>query len=658
MYYSRRFKVVSAIGLACFTAPLIAQTQIEEVLVTASKTGAVSTQDISSSVQAFNESTLEKMGVVEFTDFSRSVPGLDVIDKGPGQKTYIMRGISGPGESTVGVYIDNIPMIGSGQDAATSGGNQPDMGAFDMARIEVVRGPQGTLYGQNSVSGIVRYITNKPDASAFESRIQLDGAIVDEGSPDRALRGMVNIPLIDDTMALRLVGYTKSSGGFIDNVVLGKDAACYQRNLPNPGGNGSLIPELSLVQSAACGDGEVASGQEDVNSYTISGLRAQLGYEIDDASSLLLQFFRQETEIDNRTASNPFDSSYSIGPPFVTGSSLFFTDAAGQYETNVRSNEPHEDTSTIFGLEYERDLDWATLTVGLNSMERDITDSLDSSSPARLHRRFMLKPLGPWGGATLSRNDRVISHQEQGVEQKTFEARLAGELTDNLTYITGVYFQDLDTSLNSRVFNTDAQTGDVIAGQPLILHRIAGVEQTSKAIFGEAYFQVNDQIEIMGGLRWFEMERDQVSNLIVPFVNSVPIGGAPGDQPSNPQTYDDVTFKAQITYHPTDDVQLYLTSSEGFRSGGVNAQITPNIPPDFAPDTAKSLEFGVKSTWMDACTPISRSTTWFGRICRFQQPLPTSSMAWLTVQSETTPLAQKVGKPSLYISSLIQLMQA
>lgn len=149
---------------------------------------------------------------------------------------------------------------------------------------------------------------------------------------------MVNIPLIDDTMALRLVGYTKSSGGFIDNVVLGKDAACYQRNLPNPGGNGSLIPELSLEQSAACGDGEVADGQEDVNSYTISGLRAQLGYEIDDESSLLLQFFRQETDIDNRTASNPFDSSYSIGPPFIPGSSLFFTDAAGQYEKIGRAH--------------------------------------------------------------------------------------------------------------------------------------------------------------------------------------------------------------------------------------------------------------------------------------------------------------------------------
>jgi iron complex outermembrane receptor protein len=125
------------------------------------------------------------------------------------------------------------------------------------------------------------------------------------------------------------------------------------------------------------------------------------------------------------------------------------------------------------------------------------------------------------------------------------------------------------------------------------------VDRKSQALFGELYFKPVDAVELMGGVRWFDQEQDQYSNLIVPFLRSVAIGGAPGVQPSNPQSFDDVTFKGQITWKPLEHVLVYAQYAEGFRSGGVNAQITPNIPPSYEPDTATSTELGIKTNWMD-----------------------------------------------------------
>lgn len=572
---------------------------LEEIIVTASKRGSVSVQDSSFSVQAFSEQTLEKMGIEEFTDFSRSVPGLDVVDLGPAQKTYVIRGVSGAGESTVGVYVDNIPMVGAGTDARRTGGNQPDLGAFDMSRIEVLRGPQGTLYGASSVSGVVRMVTNKPDVREFSGRLQVDGSTIAHGSSATSVKGMVNVPLAEDKLALRLVGYYRDFGGFVDNAVLGRDPSCYVRGTDNQGSPGTPLPEVSLDYSNPACTAGIAAGQEDINSYTNKGLRAQLGWEISDSSSLIAQYFKQEIDMDGRTASNPYDSLYVIGPPFVTGTPTFFTPAAGELVTNVRSQEPHLDDIDIFGLEYEKDFDKYSLTVALNRLERDIVDYRDSSSPARLANRFNSTPLGPWAGATISRSDRVTSFTEQDVEQTTLEARIASKFDGRFNFIAGVFSQELDTSLSSLVFETDPVTGLVFDDSLQLLNRTAGVDQSSSAFFGEAYFDVTDEIQLMGGLRYFDIDRDQRSFLVVPFVQSEAIGGAAGDQPSISKSFDDTTYKFQLTYRPTEDMQLYAQYAEGFRAGGVNAQVVPSIPPSFDPDTAKSTELGFKSSWLE-----------------------------------------------------------
>jgi outer membrane receptor protein involved in Fe transport len=207
---------------------------IEEIVVTASKRGETNAQDLAMSIVALDEETLERMRVSDFTDFSQYVAGLDAVQIGPGQRRYLIRGINLPGESTVGLYYDGIPMSGNGDSAAFLGANQPDWDMFDVQRVEVLRGPQGTLYGANSVAGVVRIITNKPDPTAVNSKLSVGAATVTDGDPNYNVKAMVNFPRVDDTAAVRLVAYYDLQGGWIDNVQRRKGSSCYGVQAPVP----------------------------------------------------------------------------------------------------------------------------------------------------------------------------------------------------------------------------------------------------------------------------------------------------------------------------------------------------------------------------------------------------------------------------------------
>ena len=142
---------------------------LEEVVVTASKRGDQSIQDVPITVQAIGGERLSEIGAFEINDYFRLVPGLSINDQGPGHKTYIIRGISSSGAGTVGVYFDETIM--TGEFLSSEGGRQPDIRLFDMNRIEVLKGPQGTTFGSSSLSGTIRWIPNYPNLSEFEAEV-------------------------------------------------------------------------------------------------------------------------------------------------------------------------------------------------------------------------------------------------------------------------------------------------------------------------------------------------------------------------------------------------------------------------------------------------------------------------------------------------------
>lgn len=196
-----------------------ANAPVEEIVVTATKRGEQNIQDVSMSIAAFDEQNLRDRGADNFLDYARAVPGLAVQDQGPGDKKYIIRGVQSVGAATTGLYFDEIVMTANNRQ--DGGGRQPDVKLFDVERVEVLRGPQGTLYGASSMSGTIRVVSNKPDASEFAGRVEGTVSNTRHGNENYRINAMVNVPLIEDKLAVRGVYYMRDESGFIDNVRLG-----------------------------------------------------------------------------------------------------------------------------------------------------------------------------------------------------------------------------------------------------------------------------------------------------------------------------------------------------------------------------------------------------------------------------------------------------
>ena len=171
------------------------------------------------SIAAFDEASLRARGADNFLDYARAVPGLSVQDQGPGDKKYVIRGVQSVGAATTGLYFDEIVMTANNRQ--DGGGRQPDLKLFDIERVEVLRGPQGTLYGASSMSGTIRIVANKPDASEFAGRVEGTVSQTRFGNENYRLNAMVNVPVVADKFAVRGVYYLRDESGFIDNVRLG-----------------------------------------------------------------------------------------------------------------------------------------------------------------------------------------------------------------------------------------------------------------------------------------------------------------------------------------------------------------------------------------------------------------------------------------------------
>lgn len=195
--------------------------EIEQVIVTAQRREQ-NLQDVPISITALGEAKLRALGAYEFADFARTVPGLTFNEFGHNDGSFTIRGVSssmdgGGIQATVGTYIDDLPSMDT-----YAGLSNPDLYLFDVNRVEVLRGPQGTLFGSGAMGGAVRVITNKPDAQRFAAAADMLVSTTQDGEESYGVSAMANIPL-SDALALRVVGYKRDNGGWVDSVEFGKD---------------------------------------------------------------------------------------------------------------------------------------------------------------------------------------------------------------------------------------------------------------------------------------------------------------------------------------------------------------------------------------------------------------------------------------------------
>jgi outer membrane receptor protein involved in Fe transport len=525
------------------SAPAAATPDQDEVVVTvtAYKQGALAVQKVPGSIAVLGQARLEAMGVANFADFARSVAGLTFADYGPGDKRYIIRGINSAGEAQTATYYDNVAMTGMGGSATDFGGQQADLDLYDVQQIEVLRGPQGTLYGSNSQSGVIRFVTNKPKLDRFGASLLLDGSQTTDGGGNYAVKGMVNLPLVEDKLAMRVVAYRDDLSGFIDNTLRDKS---------------------------------------DYNYYRDSGVRIGLKGKLGDRTTLLAQYFYHSMA----SGGQPQERNVSI----VDADTGIAYPAAGDRKNDLYSWEPRTDTTRIMALTLEHSFDKADLTIATSYTDREarvVED--DHASFNFFHFLQSIEAFPP----DLDIPDAGVSVAPQSSKLFSTEARINTHFDGPVNGVFGVYYSDRTIDFATYLYGSVAATGLPDYAGPVLSNRVFADETKDLAVFGEATWKITPALAFTGGVRVFKTDRSIYSHSIVPFFGL----SSPSETTTNADA-DGTIYKANLSYSLTPDVIVFTQYAEGYRGGGTNASSSPDVPPGYAPDRTRNYEAGIKSS--------------------------------------------------------------
>jgi len=535
--------------------------RLEEIVVTGLKSGARKSQDTPAAIQAIGGQTLVDMGAKTFVDFAVSVPSLQFQDLGPGDKEYIIRGINSSGPSTVGVYYDEAVVTGSNKE--DGGGRNVDIKLYDLERIEVLKGPQGTLYGANSMAGTIRYITNKPKLDTFEGYVDSRLSATHKGDTSYDINAMVNIPVVEGLLGVRAVGWINRDGGFIDGVRIPSGRRNDINNDDTEGGRLLVrwTPKDDLVVTASATAQKLKSNGS--SRYTPKG-------------------------------ENSFDLS-GLGFPSVPGGDLINTDIA---------QSPWLEDLQIYSLVAEYSTPVGVLTATTNYMKRDIRFLFDTSPFLAANPGFQAAL--PFPFTTSELRDRMVSSSE---------LRFASRLNGPWQFVVGGFYQEdeIDFRVDTGRINNDGMlrgpfssldADDAITNFPdgnTIFGRINDTTTEQLALFGELTFDITDKLSATAGLRYFDSTLRANEVTTHPFFG---FGGPPVlDVLKTRDSQDKNTVKYNLSYTLSDDLLLYATASEGFRIGGLNPANLPfagsEIPRGFSPDKLWNYELGAKSEFLD-----------------------------------------------------------
>jgi iron complex outermembrane recepter protein len=550
-------------------APVTAATHdsgaLQEVIVTAQKREE-DLQEVPLSVVAFGAAVLDETGVQDFASLAARIPGVALNSAGPGQSSYSIRGVASVGGNapTTGVYIDETPILPSGGDGA-SAAIDPDL--FDLARVEVLRGPQGTLYGASSMGGTVRFITNQPNLARTEATVKGEGSYTEHGSGNARLDAMLNVPLIEDRVALRMVATYKTLSGFID-----KDVGVWA---PNPYALPPPFPAYPV--SPAQPSGIV----RDVNNEQLYSVRTTLKVAVNDKLTVTPSVWMQALEMGGAP-------NYDI----PTGDSSAPLVQARPFDLS----EAYTDRFTLSNLSVDYDLGWGSLLSNTSYMVRkentpdDETEALETTIPqgqfvpnvydptVTTHEfteeaRIAFNPQGAaWSGVAGVYFNNANRHYSVWYLTPHYAQLFANTYTTN-TLLSGVTLSDLNYS----------QHGDYAPRQ--------------YAVFSEVNYALTQKWKLTAGLRWYDLQYDAVR-----YEDGWSNGGPTVSDGTAKNT--GVNPKGELSYQASDDQLYYASASRGVRPGGVN---TSNLAAKgcgqdygpYQPDSLWNYELGAKTRWLD-----------------------------------------------------------
>lgn len=538
--------------------------ELEEIVVTAQKRSE-NLQDVPISIQALGSERLESLQVNDTVDYVKFMPSVTAPTGAPGFSNFYMRGVasgennnhSGPLPS-VGVYLDEQPV--------TTITGPLDIHIYDIARVEVLAGPQGTLYGASSQAGTIRIITNKPDTSSFKAGYDLEANSVAHGDVGYSAEGFVNIPL-HEKAAVRLVAWAEHDAGYIDNI---------------PGS--FVYPTGSIPVNNA---GEV---ENDYNEVDIVGARAALKIDLAENWSVTPTLMGQRTQADGGFAADPRLGDLKIQRYYPEGVDDKWVQAAMTIEGQVANLD--------------------VLYAGAH-MRRWIDSDSDYSDYS-----YFYDTLFGYGAYTTDDAGNFINTSQyiQGrdyFKKTSHELRVASPTENRFKVVAGLFYQKQTHNIEQRYRIDNLASATEVPGWPDTLWLTKQLRtDRDYAAFADGTFDLTDKLSVTGGIRFFKYKNSLEGffgfgagygstgerQCVAPLGSPTPIvEGGPCTNVDKTTKGDGHTYRINATYKVTDDKMVYATLSTGFRPGGINRRGT--LPP-YDADFLKNHEIGWKTSWM------------------------------------------------------------
>jgi iron complex outermembrane receptor protein len=530
---------------------------LTEVIVTAERQGAESIQKIPMAISAINPEDLERAGQAGLEDYTRGIPSVSLQSTGPGQNKIDIRGVTAGGfdftdaqdRALVSVYLDDVPV--------SLAASNPELKVFDLERIEVIRGPQGTLYGAGSMAGTIRLITQKPRADSTFGDVQTSVSNTDGGSSNYDVRGMVNVPVWADHAGLRITAYHGENSGFMDNV---------------------------------------ATGKRRVNNDITTQVRAALRTRFTDSFTL--------------------DASVVYMDLHANGTPTGFSDL-GVRENSILWDEGYKDHLRIFNLTGTWDLGFADLTASSSRVVRTNFNQIGGNQYTLGYFLFGT-PIG--ANLTVRNRIKEWDHEIRltsrgdGSLRWTVGAFFQDQKREVYQFDPSDNFDARLTELfcggpPSPACPPYSSVADGSFGPNADFSGLQNLSEKQTALFGEATYAVTPKLKLTAGLRYFDWKQNfdlffgglfgvQAPGVPLTAANSTKVSGA------NPR------FVA--SYEIDDRHMVFAEAARGFRYGGVNQPLPltlcaadlaaaglTNGPATFGADHLMSYSIGEKGRYFD-----------------------------------------------------------
>jgi iron complex outermembrane recepter protein len=513
-----------------------AVTTLETVTVTATRRSET-LQKVPMAISALTYHDIQREHLQDFSDYAANVPGLSAVSAGPGLTGLSIRGISSGSQqpsASVGIYVDDTP-YGSSSVFANGSLETPDIDPADLERIEVLRGPQGTLYGAGALGGVIRFITIPPDTENYSGRLEIGGTSVDGGGNGFDVHGMVNLPLVRDKLAIRANVYDRTDPGFIDDAGLGKT---------------------------------------DVNESRVKGGRVSLLWTPTDRTSLRVTALAQNLNSDGEPseALDPTTLQPVYGDLQQRGAA-----GSGNFDGRYR----------LYNATFNTDFGWAKLMSSTSYSTLDSVLSVDATSLLFLGYQA--------NGQPYSTLEQEPTRQTKATE----EIRLQSPNSQTLEWLGGVFFTHETGNAPQNIYAADYYSGTPQAspfGIP-IGGDLQPSTYDAYAVYGSLTWHITDRFDVEAGLR-YSHDRQHYTEIGYGLLFGSPTPITLLDKRSaDSSTTFSLTPQFHINDHAMLYARAASGFLPG--GPNVVTVAIPGVPKTFSPTKLTDYELGLKSTSMD-----------------------------------------------------------